>query len=366
MGKYNVTSGIVFEKGIKTLIYGVEGIGKTTLASKMPSPIWLDLEGSSERFNDISRYPTPTSLAMLKDEMADIVMSKEYKTIVIDTLDRLEVLVMDELCKSNDKDSIEDFGFGAGYKKLDEIFGKLLNYFDDVSKAGINITVIAHAKVKNFDEPNGDGSYSRYELKLGANTTQRVSSFVKEWADMVLFCNYKTEIIADSKTKKTHGFDGKRVMYTTHTPSHDAKNRFGLADELPLEYASIKKIYERFGGGTNKVPSAKNKTVEVAKNEQIIEAKQQEKEMVEARVQIEEALQNDKYSLLPKAMQDLLVNSPVDISVIEKYIATKGWFDKEAKITEYPQQFYETWLIPNWEKVMKELSDITNKEVETF
>lgn len=222
MGKYQVNKGIQFGKGIKTLIYGVEGVGKSTLASKFPKAIFLDTEGSTDKYNFVERYPTPTSIAMLVDECNDIATSGEYQTIVIDTFDKVEQMIADELCTKSNKQSLEDFGYGEGYAKLDELVGKLLNFFQELIDKGINVTILAHAKTKNFDSPLGDGSYTRYELKLGAKTTQRTASFLKEWADMILFCNYKVQVI-ENKDKKKHGYGGERCMYTTHSPAYDAK-----------------------------------------------------------------------------------------------------------------------------------------------
>ena len=60
---------------------------------------------------------------------------------------------------------------------------------------------------------------------------------------MLLFLNYKTVVVhTDANTNKAQG--GKRVMYTTHHPCWDAKNRCGLADELPLDFASIAAVFE--------------------------------------------------------------------------------------------------------------------------
>ena len=83
MGKYSVSKGIQFGKGIKTLIYGVEGVGKSTLASKFPKAVFLDTEGSTDKYNFVERYPTPTSIAMLVDECNDIATSGEYQTLLL-------------------------------------------------------------------------------------------------------------------------------------------------------------------------------------------------------------------------------------------------------------------------------------------
>ena len=65
---------------------------------------------------------------------------------------------------------------------------------------------------------------------------------------MVLFANYKTFVVnvdgqgAQKGKNKAQG--GKRVMYTAHHCCWDAKNRYGLPEELPFEYAGIRHIIE--------------------------------------------------------------------------------------------------------------------------
>lgn len=62
---------------------------------------------------------------------------------------------------------------------------------------------------------------------------------------MVLFANYKTWSVAvDDKGKKRKAQGGARVMYTSHHPCWDAKNRYGLPEEVPFEYESIRSIIE--------------------------------------------------------------------------------------------------------------------------
>lgn len=360
MGKYSVNKGIQFGKGIKTLIYGVEGVGKSTLASKFPKAIFLDTEGSTDKYNFVERYPKPTSIAMLVDECNDIVANGEYQTIVIDTFDKIEQMISEELCTANNKQSLEDFGYGAGYSELDERVGKLLNFFQDIIEKGINVTILAHARTKNFDSPLGDGSYTRYELKLGAKTTQRTASFLKEWADMILFCNYKVQVI-ENKDKKKHGYGGERCMYTTHSPAYDAKNRFGLDNELPLDFKVIEHIFKM-----NQSQS---------KNEQPIEVNlkpiSEEKIAIEPKpteLNVETIYQPTAYtedelkqmSLLPKALVDLMKADNVKPSEIMDFTVSKGIVTRNTPLKNYPDGYFDflttKWNEPlNYIKTQREL-----------
>ena len=347
MGKYTVSKGIQFGKGIKTLIYGVEGVGKSTLASKFPKAVFLDTEGSTDKYNFVERYPKPTSIAMLVDECNDIVASGEYQTIVIDTFDKVEQMISEELCNANNKQSLEEFGYGAGYSELDERVGKLLNFFQDIIEKGVNVTILAHAKTKNFDSPLGDGSYTRYELKLGAKTTQRTASFLKEWADMILFCNYKVQVI-ENKDKKKHGYGGERCMYTTHSPAYDAKNRFGLDNEIPLDFKSIEHIFKM-----NQSQSKNEQPVEVN-----LKPISEEKIAIEPKpteLNVETVYQPTEYtedelkqmSLLPKALVDLMKADNVKPSEIMEFTVSKGIVTRNTPLQNYPDGYFD-FLTTKW------------------
>jgi hypothetical protein len=216
------------------LIYGVEGIGKTTLAAAFPDPLFIDTEGSTYHL-DVKRTDKPNSWDDLILTVQEVWKAPGLcKTLVIDTLDWAEQLCVAHVCKANGKASIEAFGYGKGYTILSETFGALLKELDNVIEGGCNVVLTAHAKMRKFEEPNETGSYDRWELKLSKN----VAPLVKEWADMVLFANYKTVLVADENGKKK-AQGGRRVLYTTHHPCWDAKNRHGLPDELELSYKPL-------------------------------------------------------------------------------------------------------------------------------
>ena len=118
-----------------------------------------------------------------------------------------------------------------------------------VKNAGMNVVLTAHAVQKKFELPDQVGSFDRYVLKL----EKRDAALIKEWCDMLLFANYKTTVVASgSGSKKATG--GQRVMYTTHMPAWDAKNRLGLPDELPFEYRSIEDKFLAATEGTQVKP----------------------------------------------------------------------------------------------------------------
>ena len=118
--------------------------------------------------------------------------------------------------------------------------------------SGKNIVIVAHAAMRKFEQPDEMGAYDRWELKLSKKT----APLIKEWADMVLFMNYKNNIVEDPKTKSKKAVGGKRIMYATHSPTYDAKNRFGLPDSMDADFSEIAHI---FSG----IPVKKSKKTEI-------------------------------------------------------------------------------------------------------
>jgi hypothetical protein len=245
---FKVTKGADTTKGIKTVIYGVEGIGKTTLAAKFPHPIFIDLEGSTTRFN-VERLEKPESWDELK-QMIKWLGGQEWETVILDTFDWAESLEVEGMLKEHGWKSITSPGYGDGFKISSERIMSFLRQLEsDLIAKGKNVVLVCHSQIRKVDVPEENQSYERYELKLGDKTTSRTSPLVKEWADMILFCNYKIYVETTSgnfgaKKGKVHG--GKeRTMYANRTAVFDAKNRFGLEDELPMEWDSIKHIFAK-------------------------------------------------------------------------------------------------------------------------
>jgi len=197
---------------LKVVVYGPEGIGKSTLAAHFPRPVFIDTEGST-RHMDVARTEKPTSWTMLMEQVAYIRSNPGVcSSLIIDTADWAEQLCVDSICASKKLTGIEDMGYGKGYVYLAEEYGRLLNLLEEVVGGGVHVVLTAHAMMRKFEQPDEMGAYDRWELKLQKKT----SALVKEWSDLLLFANYKTmSVAADDKGKKFKAQGGRRVMYTS-------------------------------------------------------------------------------------------------------------------------------------------------------
>lgn len=214
----------------KIVIYGPEGVGKTTLASQHPSPIFLDCEGGTDHL-DVSRIEIKSIQDFREACMFLMREPHDFKTVVIDTCDWLAERDVEEMLKEDDKTSIEDYGYGKGFKKAEERFHKILTLLDRVAKSGLHIVPLAHSKVVKFEEPDKSGSYDRYELKL----EKKIAPLLKEWCDALLFLNFETKIVdrganGPGESKKRAIGGKKRLLHAERGAAYDAKNRHGMPD----------------------------------------------------------------------------------------------------------------------------------------
>jgi len=223
---------------VRCVVYGTEGIGKSTLAAAFPSPVILDTEEGTHHL-DVARVAIG-SWDELRAAVAEIGTSRgEFRTVVIDSADWAERLAIDGICKTERKKSIEDFGFGKGYVHVAEWFGKLLASCDGLVGMGFNVVFVAHSTVKRTSPPDLTDGFDRWELKL----SKQVSPLLKEWCDALLFVNYETRTVegTDGRTKALGG--RKRVIHTERSAAFDAKNRYGLDPVLPMDIDAIAPIF---------------------------------------------------------------------------------------------------------------------------
>lgn len=328
----------------KVVLYGVEGIGKSTFASQFPNPIFIDTEGSTANMN-VQRMDKPTSWQMLIDEVNYIKQTQMCNTLVIDTADWAETLANQAVIASDvNAHSIEDFGYGKGYTMVKEKFGKLLNLLSELTEIGINVVITAHADIKKFEKPDEMGAFDRYQLKL----SKQCAPLLKEWADMVLFANYETTIITDSNTKSKKATGGKRVMFTTHHPAWDAKNRHGLPDQLPFEFGTIAHIFQN---QVNTPVDQQQPPVETPKEEPVTAA------------QMVETPQENRFGrdpiiidpAIPKELAQLMLANEVTEEEIRRVVAEKGFRPYEMPVKDYPEDLIQGGLVAQWNKIFTEI-----------
>ena len=158
---------------------------------------------------------------------------------MIDSADWAERLLIESLLVEHKQKSIEGFGFGKGYTILAEGFGRFLSQCDALIGSGLNVVFVAHSKVQRTSPPDMADGFDRYELKL----TKQTAPLLKEWCDLLCFCNYKTTVSEGSDGRKKATGGKRRLMHVERSAAWDAKNRYSLDAELPMAIDSLAPIF---------------------------------------------------------------------------------------------------------------------------
>ena len=229
----------------RIMVYGQEGVGKSTLGASAPDPIFIQTEDGLGEI-DCCKFPLAQSvedviieLTALRDE------EHNFRTVVIDSLDWLERLIFDEICKEFGVRSIEkaDGGYGKGYVDALVHWRKVLALLDDLrNKRGMMVILLAHAKVERFEDPE-NAAYDRYSPRLH----KHAASLISEWVDTVLFATKRMRVSKDGDSRMIAapiGADGgERIIRTNGSPACIAKNRYGLPNEIPLSWDEFIQVY---------------------------------------------------------------------------------------------------------------------------
>lgn len=227
----------------RVMVYGTHGIGKSTFGSMSVSPIFIQTEDGLGEI-DCDRFPLASSLDQVIQSLAELYTEKhDYKTVVLDSLDWLERLIWADVCNKNRVENIEDIPYARGYSLALTQWRKVLDGFDALrNKKSMTTIFIAHAKIERFNNPETE-SYDRYVPQLHKSA----SALIQEWCDEVLFATYKIYTKQSDegfgKTRTQGISDGSRILRTTERPSHVAKNRLNLPDELLLDWREYAKYF---------------------------------------------------------------------------------------------------------------------------
>lgn len=228
----------------RVLLYGVEGIGKSTFGSQAPKPIFIQTEDGLDEI-PCARFPLATTFDQVIAALRTLVNEKhDYESVVIDSLDWLERLVWDKLCQQYAVDSIEkvDGGYARGYMHALSLWREVLDYLNLLRARGMVVILVAHSKVERFEDPESS-PYDRYSPRLN----KHAAALIKEWCDAVLFATRKMRTQSEDagfnrKRTVAHAIGkdgGERVMRAYGSPSCVAKNRYGIAEELPLSWSAF-------------------------------------------------------------------------------------------------------------------------------
>lgn len=216
----------------KLMLYGLSGVGKSSLAAKLKNPIFLDFEGGlnylgvdrSEQYIDLDTFYKDL-VGLYREADAG---KRQYDTIVIDSVDWLVRKVVEKAAGIDKHNLTETLnrsngGYGNGKQVLEnQIRTMLLPLLVSLNKLGYGICLVAHAERKDLMDADGVDT-ERIAPKIDVNT---MNTFV-EWCDNVFYLK---------------NIDGERYLVLEGDSNVLAKNRLKLTGEVKLADVDINEL----------------------------------------------------------------------------------------------------------------------------
>lgn len=219
----------------RVLLYGPRGIGLTTFAAALPSPVFVTVDDSIAHL-DCPRFPVAERFGGVMAALQELyVQPHDYRVIVIDPLDALERLVIDELCRERGIEHVDDILFAKGYTLALTLWRQLLNRLDLLrNDIGLHCVLIARAQFERSGAAIGGGNAVAFTERFVPALDRQASALVQGWCDEIFFITH-----ADRSLPAGGGASVSRLIHTQPSATHVAKNRLGLRPQLPMEAASL-------------------------------------------------------------------------------------------------------------------------------
>lgn len=237
---------------LRVLVYGPEGVGKTTLAVTAPNSILVDADGGSGKlvtkrytWSDEPDGHVPRHYEDILAACQDFAENDwPYSTIVFDTADKIERLMMSFICRREsgkksqlNKDgrpveNIEAFGYGKGWSLVLDEWIALCRRFDWIRlHRRKNVVIVGHVGLQTIRNPSGD-DYDRFMPRI----YKTAAAFLKEWSDIVAYYTFDDVAMKDEGDARARGIStGKRLIHLERTAAFDAKTRIPMPDEIEVD-----------------------------------------------------------------------------------------------------------------------------------
>lgn len=225
-------------------IYGVPGIGKSTLASQFPSPLFFLTEECC--VDNVDYIGVIKSYDKFLEGIAKLleIENPPFKTLIIDSISKLDQLIVNDilqketLTKNGKPPSLNSAcgGYGAGFQAAQQEHRYAKSLLDNFQKKGITVIYIAHLTTTKYKAPDLD-DYDRYSIVMNHEKSREV--YIDD-VDAVFFCRLKSFVNQTESGRNLISSTDDRIILSGVSDAHISKNRFNMPMEIEMNFESIK------------------------------------------------------------------------------------------------------------------------------
>lgn len=219
--------------GQKVLMFGVSGIGKTTLASLIKNSAFIGTDDGGRLIEDeqgnakLKHVSGITDFATVRLALQSNIW-KPGMTVIIDNVTELERWAIPYMFKTVPKNqsgavvkNIEDYGYHKGYRRWYDIMGLILADCSELIRRGVNVVVVAQSTICKSVQAGTEDFVKEGPALHHDKNVSTMNAYI-EWADHVLRIANCSVTVAKGKAG---GDADQRAVYVHPQPHFHAKSR---------------------------------------------------------------------------------------------------------------------------------------------
>jgi len=227
------------ETAWRIILYGGEGVGKSTFAARLGAGI-MDIEGGLARIDAVGT-PVIRDYDMLVEWFSKFSQNlSKGETLAIDTIDWLDRIFSAKVGQERGVALAEDLGYGKGPVYVAQKWVKFCAALDTLIERGVNVLMLAHSEVKTFSPPDSE-AYDRYQPKLHSKSLD----FLKQWSDATLFWGSVATLKRGEHEKTRAVGSVESLIEVGSKATHVGKNRL---EELTQDAYTPEELLILLGG----------------------------------------------------------------------------------------------------------------------
>lgn len=215
-------------KGKYILLYGLPGVGKTSLASEFKNVLIAGFEMGTNALNNVYVQPIKTWKDwrdMVKQLCTKDALKDKFDSIAIDTADFAWDLCVKWICSQNGVEKLGDIPWGGGYDLAKKEYTQT---FRDLTYSGYGLVFISHSTEKIYKNEKGE-DYTQIVPAL----PNRPFDIVNKMVDIIAYIREIPVEIGDK-------VENKRYMFLRGDQRFLAKSRFKyIKPRIELSYQGL-------------------------------------------------------------------------------------------------------------------------------
>jgi hypothetical protein len=237
--KFQVAPWTGHGEGEKIILYGPSGMGKTTLASMAPDPVFIGCDDGGRKIvnpktgEPVLHVPGIETFGDVRDALRSDVFD-DHQTIVIDTGTELQHWALPYMFatikheKGHTVSSIEGYGYGKGYRHMYDHMHGVLADLDRLVRNGKNVLVLCQEAAMQETNTSGE-NYSKAGPDLFHTDKTSIRNDYISWSDHVFRITWENAVVDSKKISPVTG----RMVNTHPDASFFAKSRGSKFANMP-------------------------------------------------------------------------------------------------------------------------------------